>query len=101
ELVAPDLMPFEVANVLRRLSLSGEISDQEATLAHVDLMDLPVSTWPYSVLAQHTWELRGRLTAYDASYVAVARLAQAPLLTLDQRVARSGVTGCEIRCPTS
>ncbi|MFP5346932.1 MAG: type II toxin-antitoxin system VapC family toxin, partial [Actinomycetes bacterium] len=42
ELVAPDLMPFEVANVLRRLSLSGEISDQEATLAHVDLMDLPV-----------------------------------------------------------
>jgi predicted nucleic acid-binding protein len=94
----PELLPFEAANVLRRLSLSGVLSTEEAALAHADLLDLPVETWPYVALARHAWELRGALTVYDASYVAVAQVVDAPLITLDRRLARAGVTHCEIRC---
>jgi predicted nucleic acid-binding protein len=33
------------------------------------------------------WDLRNNLTAYDASYVALAEALDAPLLTRDRRLA--------------
>jgi predicted nucleic acid-binding protein len=33
------------------------------------------------------WELRHNLTAYDALYVALAEMLDAPLVTLDRRLA--------------
>ncbi|MCA1702703.1 MAG: type II toxin-antitoxin system VapC family toxin [Actinobacteria bacterium] len=41
-LAAPHLLPVEVANVLRRAALAGEISGDAASLAHSDLRDLTV-----------------------------------------------------------
>ena len=41
-LAAPELLLFEVANVLRRLEVSGRISAETAALAHGDVLDLPV-----------------------------------------------------------
>ena len=42
------------------------------------------------------WRLRGNLTAYDATYVALAELLDAPLVTADVKLSRSPGTGCEI-----
>jgi predicted nucleic acid-binding protein len=36
------------------------------------------------------WELRSNLTAYDAVYVALAAVLDAPLLTRDRRMATAG-----------
>lgn len=97
-LAAPDLLPFETANVLRRLELGGHITADTASLGHGDLLDLAVQLWPYASLAAQAWRLRGSLTLYDASYVALAGQLDVPLVTLDQRLARAAST-CEVLVP--
>lgn len=99
-LVAPQLLHVEVANVLRRASAAGEISDDVASLAHADLVDLRVELIPYEAVAARIWELRHNLTAYDAWYVAVAELVDAPLATLDERLAVAPGPKCVFRTPT-
>ena len=71
-LAAPHLMPVEVANILRRAMLAGDISADVASLAHSDLLDLRVELFPYQPCAVRTWELRDNVTCYDGWYVAVA-----------------------------
>lgn len=100
DLVAPELLLFEVANVLRRLAGSGAVPDEVASLAHADLLVLDVALWPYVALSHDTWAYRGSLTAYDASYVACALQTGAPLLTLDERLARTARRLCNVRTPT-
>ena len=50
-LIAPALLPFEVANVLRRRRNAGLLSPGEAALAHDDLLTLPIELWPWETLA--------------------------------------------------
>jgi predicted nucleic acid-binding protein len=98
-LAAPHGMPAEAANVLRRAALAGELSDDNASLAHADLLDLRLDLYPYGPLAQRVWSLRGDVTAYDAWYVALAEDLDAPLLTLDARLARAGGPRCTFLTP--
>ena len=98
-LAAPELLLFEVANVLRRLEISGRISAETAALAHGDVLDLPVQLWPYAPLAEEAWRLRGSLTMYDAAYVALAVNLKAPLVTLDQKLARTAAAWCRVIVP--
>jgi predicted nucleic acid-binding protein len=95
-LLAPDLMPFEVSNVLRRHVLAGILDSSSAALAHADLVALPLDLYPYTALADRIWQLRTNLTAYDAAYVALAELVNAPLVTLDGRLSRTPGIGCRI-----
>ena len=97
DLSAPELMPFETANVLRRLELGGRLSRETAALAHSDLLDLPVQLWPYPAIASAAWRLRGSLTIYDAAYVALAAQLGVPLVTLDQRLATA--SACQVIVP--
>jgi predicted nucleic acid-binding protein len=88
-LAAPHLMPVEAANILRRAALAGDISADAASLAHTDLLDLRVEFFSYEPCAARVWELRENATSYDGWYVAVAELLDAPLATLDGRLASS------------
>lgn len=40
-------------------------------------------------LLSRAWELRHNVSFYDSLYVALAELLEAPLLTLDRRLARA------------
>lgn len=99
DLAAPELLLFETANVLRRLELGGQLAPETAALAHGDLLDLAVQLWPYAALAAGAWRLRGSLTLYDASYVALAARLDVPLVTLDQRLARAASPTCQVVVP--
>ncbi|MCD9622788.1 type II toxin-antitoxin system VapC family toxin [Rhabdothermincola salaria] len=99
DLAAPPLLAVEAANVLRRAVHAGEITDDVASLAHADLLDLRVQLVAYDTVADRVWELRGNLTAYDAWYVAVAELLDAPLATLDQRLVAAPGPTCRFRTP--
>jgi len=99
DLGAPHLLPVEVANVLRRAVNADEITDDIASLAHADLLDLRIELVPYEIVAVRSWELRHNLTAYDAWYVAVAELLGAPLATLDQRLVSAPGPTCGFRTP--
>ena len=100
-LAAPHLMPFEAANILRRLEMAGVVDSTTASLAHADLASLAIDLVPWSLLADRAWELRRNLTAYDASYVALAEALELPLVTLDRRIARASGIRCEVRAPTT
>ncbi len=99
-LFAPQLVSFEAANILRRQMVSGHLSRSEAALAHADLIVLPLDLWPYAPLAERVWELRENLTSYDASYVALAELLEAALVTLDVRLANAPGPRCRIQAFT-
>lgn len=99
DLVAPHLMPFEVANILRRHAAAGLLGTGEASLAHADLLDLPLDLVSYEAVAADVWRLRHNLTAYDASYVALAAAIDAPLLTLDQKLAGAPNLPCQVHIP--
>ena len=99
ELAAPHLLPVEVANVLRRAVNAGELTEDIASLAHADLLDLRVGFVSYDTVAARTWELRHNLTAYDAWYVAVAELLDVPLATLDRRLVSAPGPTCSFQLP--
>lgn len=98
-MVAPHLMPVEVAAILRRSAGAGEISQEVATLAHEDLVALRVELFPYGPFAARVWELRRNVTTYDASYVALAEVLDAPLATLDRRLAKAPGPRCAFVLP--
>jgi len=99
DLVAPSLVAFESANIIRRHELAGLVSTDQAAQAHADLLDLAIEHWPYQILASRTWELRRNLSSYDASYVALAELTGATLVTLDRRISRAPDLRCTIATP--
>lgn len=98
-LAAPGLLGFEAANIIRRQELAGLVSSDQAAQAHADLLDLAIEEWPYELLAARAWELRLNLSCYDASYVALAELLGATLVTLDRRISRAPGVQCEIATP--
>ena len=84
---APHLVDVEVAQVLRRYVRDKTITVQRGREALEDLSDMPLRRYPHDFLLARIWELRATLTAYDASYVALAELLDAPLLTCDGKIA--------------
>jgi predicted nucleic acid-binding protein len=98
-LAAPYLMPVEAVNILRRALLAKQLSQDSAALAHADLLQLRVELLPYSPVAERVWELGRTITAYDAWYVALAESLDAPLATLDHRLARSPGPRCSFELP--
>lgn len=98
-LAAPHLMPVEVGNVLRRRTLAGAVPVEVASLAHRDLLGIRCELFPYGPFAERVWELRANLTSYDAWYVAVAEALDAPLATIDERLATAPGPRCEFSTP--
>jgi predicted nucleic acid-binding protein len=84
---APHLLDVEVAQVLRRLVREAVISAQRAGEAIEDLADLRIARYPHFVFLSRIWQLRHNLSAYDATYVALAENLGATLVTRDARMA--------------
>ena len=96
DLHAPDLLPHEITNVLRRRRLAGALSQTEASLARSGALRLPIELWPHAAVADRVWQLADTLTAYDAAYVALAERLAVPLVTADIRLSRAPGPACEI-----
>jgi predicted nucleic acid-binding protein len=86
-LQAPHLIDVEAAQVIRRYAAAGKLSDTRGRELIDDLADFPVLRFPHADLLPRIWELRNNLTTYDAAYVALAEVFEAPLLTRDRRIA--------------
>lgn len=87
QICALHLIDVEIAQVLRRYALSGQVTAQRCSEALQDWDAFRVHRYPHDVLLQRIWALRENLTAYDAAYVALAEAIGAPLLTRDARIA--------------
>lgn len=95
DLAAPDLLPYEVSSVLRKLSQRRLVAERVAGQALRDLALVRLSAVPYRDIAARMWELRATLSAYDAAYVAVAELLDVSLLTFDAKVRGAPGTRCK------
>jgi predicted nucleic acid-binding protein len=85
----PHVFDLEIAQVLRRYHLAGDLREPRAREALKDAADLDVERYSHEPLLPRIWQLRNVATAYDAAYVALAEALRAPLLTSDARLARS------------
>lgn len=85
----PHLAETEVLHALRRWVAGRQLEVERAEGALEDLGELPVVYHAHSPLRERVWALRDRLTAYDATYVALAEALDATLVTADGRLARA------------
>lgn len=87
-LLAPHLIDAEVGHALRRNVAAGNLTARAAGRALQELGDLPLHRQSHEVLLDAAWALRANLSFYDALYVALAALAEEPLITFDARLAK-------------
>lgn len=52
--------------------------------------------YPHHQLADRIWELRHKLTAYDAAFVALGEALDVPVITCDARLASASGHSAEI-----
>jgi predicted nucleic acid-binding protein len=96
-LAAPELLDVEVLSVLRRAVLRQRLEDRRALLALDDLAAWPMDRIPHAALLREAWRHRHNVSAYDAFYVAAARLYDAPLLTADGPLSRVPTLGIVVQ----
>ena len=99
DLAGPAHLYVEVSNVLRRAVLAGRLGAETGALALRDLVAMPLSIFPFEPLADRVWALHPTITAYDAAFVALAEELDAPLWTLDRRLAAASGPRCAFQLP--
>jgi predicted nucleic acid-binding protein len=92
-LIAPALLPFEVANIcLKKLRRHPDRRDAlVAAFGMLERMEVSIAEVDHGEVLRLAERIG--LTAYDASYVWLARRTGAELVTLDRRLEAAGATG--------
>ncbi len=96
EMAVPHLLDTEVMQVLRRLVRHRVLTEVQGARAVEAFLDLHLVRWPADGLRPRIWRLQDNLSAYDATYVALAEILDAPLVTTDSRLARAPGPTCLI-----
>jgi predicted nucleic acid-binding protein len=86
---ATDLLDVEFLSGLRGLLRGATISEDRARQARFLFAEMPVVRYPISVITDRVWALRHNVSAYDASYLALAEALDCPLITTDARMAKA------------
>jgi predicted nucleic acid-binding protein len=96
-ILAPALLDVEVLSVLRRAVLRQQLAAERAELALADLLAWPMERIAHTALLREAWRHRHNVSAYDAFYVAAARLYDASLLTADGPLTRAPALGIVVQ----
>ncbi|MFW3171355.1 type II toxin-antitoxin system VapC family toxin [Geodermatophilus sp. CPCC 206100] len=94
---APHLLDVEATSAIRRWVLTGRLTVEEARSSIRDLGELAITRHGHGPLLDRVLELRDAVSAYDGTYVALAELLAAHLVTGDRRLSRAP----GLRCPVS
>jgi len=83
QIVAPELLPFEVLNALR---YSGLFTVKEVKMAANSLLSYGIELYPLREFVEETIEiaLSKDITVYDAAYLALARKLKTVFYTADE-----------------
>jgi predicted nucleic acid-binding protein len=94
--VVPHLADSEVTQALRAQVLRGQIGADDARAALTRWTRLGLRRYGAVGFIARLWELRDNLTAYDATYVALAEALDCELVTADARLAQAPGPTCSI-----
>jgi len=90
-LASPPLMWSEARSALHETAWRGEIDAEDADSARLRLEACPVERVDHPDLGKEAWQIASELgfaKTYDAEYLALARLLECRLVTLDRRLRR-------------
>lgn len=94
--VCPHLADSEVVHALRAQVLRGDL-DVLVAEHMIDVWQrLGLERVGVAGVLGRVWELRENLSAYDATYVALAEALESPLVTADGRLGRAPGPRCTI-----
>jgi predicted nucleic acid-binding protein len=93
---APHLIDSEIASALRRQAHNDEVPATDAWNALDAWRRLALTRYPMVGLLERIWELRDNVSAYDATYVALAEGLDCALVTADSRLSRAPNVRCTI-----
>lgn len=96
DITMPDLGDVETVAVLRRRWLAGDLSDERFARAVEALVTIPIERFPMAPFMSRAFELRANVTAYDATYVALAEQLGCSVLTGDGRLAGAPGVRCHV-----
>jgi predicted nucleic acid-binding protein len=99
ELAAPELIDVEVMGLIRRDTCVGALHDSRSEIAVAELHDWAGVRFAHRAFSDRVWELRANVRTWDAYYVALADALDAPLVTLDRRLARATGPVCRFIVP--
>lgn len=90
ELLAPSLLPLEIASLAAKKVWRGEADVDVGARAVEEALALVPETVAIETLAARAFELAAshRFSAYDASYLALAESREGVVMTLDAKLAR-------------
>ncbi len=88
EIHVPHLIDLEVCSALRALERLKAVTAAEAEQSLSDFLAIDLVRHPHELLVDRIWGLRGNLTPYDASYIALGEALGAPVITCDRKLAR-------------
>lgn len=86
QLVAPELLGYEVANAIRSAVMRNRITQKEAEISMCVFTDLEIELFSVDLHQILRVACKHGISCYDASYIALAREKNAKLLTYDTRL---------------
>ncbi len=89
DLHVPALCDIEISSALRRGLLTGRLEPLRAQAALEDYLEFPVTRHGHRHLLFRILALRNNVSAYDATYIALAERLGASLLTADGSLGRA------------
>ena len=90
DLVAPEVLPFEIGNALTAMMKKRTIEADEMTSVWEIFQTIPVELRQVNIRSALEIAARFNLYAYDAYFIECASSLRCPLLTLDQRMKMVG-----------
>lgn len=96
--LAPDLIVLEAISGMYKMSLRKEISNSLFNSLFMQVAREDIKLIPSQDLIANIDELLGSITAYDASYVNLARKLNIPLCTSDKKLAKVASQYCDVIC---
>lgn len=96
DLIAPDVLPFEIGNALTAMMKKNTLEKEDVALAWEVVQQIPVDLRHTDIKSALRMAIKFNIYAYDAYFLECAENLRSPLLTLDigmKRVARKiGIT---------